>query len=446
MRDFPEAAASGFMTTTSLNIWLVRDYEPLPVDPGDRRLMRMGMLAQTLAARGHRTTWFTSTFDHQHRRQRSGADQAISAGENLTVQMFRAPGYRRTIGPARIWHNICFGRAFRAFAGASAERPDVVVADIPTTEAAREAARFACDRAIPLLVQVRDLWPDFFADFSPRPVRPLVRLASRPLDAQVGFACRNATSIVGISPEYLRWGQTKGGRISEWDRVFPLGYRAEPAGTADEDRAALERMGVAPGDRVVAFVGSWGASYDLENVLATARLLSDRPDIRLVIAGDREARPELAARLGALPNVRLPGWLSGGEIGALLRRAEIGLLPYVANAPQGLPNKAFEYLAYGAYQLSTIGGELAQLYEWTQAGAVVAEGGPSALSAAVRSVIDDPSIAARRGERLRIFSEHYDAAAIYAALADHIEMVAASRAGAGVRRNDEPAGSAVDTR
>ena len=48
----------------SLRIWIIKIGEPVPVCPGNYRLMRAGMLAQIAVNRGHDVLWWTSAFEH----------------------------------------------------------------------------------------------------------------------------------------------------------------------------------------------------------------------------------------------------------------------------------------------------------------------------------------------------------------------------------------------
>jgi colanic acid biosynthesis glycosyl transferase WcaI len=404
-----------------LDIWLIRDLEPLPTDPGGRRLMRAGMLAQALARRGHQTTWFTSSFDHYQKRQRSERDERLSPQPNLTIEVFRGPGYARNVSVARILHNRSFAGRWRRFAEASVARPDVVVTDIPTTEAAAVVVRFTRENEIPTVLSVRDLWPDFFVDYLPPMLRPLARPFVIPLDRQARYAAAHATSLIGISDQYLEWGRRKGARApGDLDRVFPLGYDARPQPGQAEIDAFRRRLGLGARS-VVSFVGSWGRTYDLELVRAAAETLVSRDDIVFVVAGDKDTQPALRDALARLPNVVLPGWLGADEIAALVGSSAIGLLPYQPNAPQGLPNKVFEYMAYGAYQLATLEGELASFYERAGAGEVCGRDLVPGIVAALPAALDP----ARRAARIAEFERHYSADAVYGAMVDHIERVAA---------------------
>lgn len=383
--------------------------------------MRAGMLAAALAERGHETVWFTSSFDHYQKRQRPGGDQTIHAAPNLTIEVLSGPGYMRNVSLRRIAHNRAFARRWRAYADASAAPPDILLPDLPTTQEAQAAVAFGRKNGIPSVLSIRDLWPDFFLDYLPAAVRPLARPFVGVLDAQARYACANATSIVGISENYLAWGRAKGRRApSELDRVFPLGYAARPRPDADAVAAFRARLGV--GERaIVSFVGSWGRTYDLDLVRRVAEQLAAREDLAFVVSGDKDTRPALRDAFARLPNVVLTGWLSADEIALLVSASAIGLLPYQPNAPQGLPNKVFEYMAYGAYQLATLEGEIAPFYARTGAGQAVGRDLAGAIPAAL-SIALDP---AKRAERIAVFESRYSAAAVQSGLVDHIEHVAA---------------------
>jgi hypothetical protein len=380
--------------------------------------MRAGMLAAALAARGHETVWFTSSFDHYQKRQRPGGDQTIAAAPNLTIEVLAGPGYTRNVSLRRIAHNRHFARRWREHAEASAAPPDILLPDLPTTQEAQAVVEYGRRNGIPTVLSIRDLWPDFFLDYLPGPLRPLARPFVGVLDAQARYACANATSLVGISDDYVAWGRAKGDRApSDLDRVFPLGYAARPQ--PDDAAVAAFRASLGAGDKpIVSFVGSWGRTYDLDLVRAAA---AQHPELAFVVTGDKDTQPALRDAFARLPNVVLTGWLSADDIAVLVSASAIGLLPYQPNAPQGLPNKVFEYMAYGAYQLATLEGEIGRFYAETGAGQAVGRDLAAAIPAALRVALNRM----KRAERIALFERHYSADAVYGGLVDHIERVAA---------------------
>ncbi len=407
-----------------MRIFVVCDHEPLPSDPGDRRLMRAGMLTEALAAAGHETTWFTSSFDHYRKRQRSSENESLPLAPNLTARILAVPGYRANISLARIAHNAAFaGAAARALRESG--RPDVVVAAIPATDSTEVAVRFAKEQGIPSVVDIYDPWPDSFR----KVLSPIQYLVASPvialLDRQVRRACAEATSLVGVSDAYLQWGQQKGARHGRngADRVFPLSYSPHAIPEGAERAAFLARLGIRPGDRVVSFVGSWGATHDMSLLVSAAAAFADRDDVKFVFAGDAESQPAIRASLRQLPNVTLPGWLDATDIAMLLSRSDIGLLPYRQGAPQDLPNKVFEYMAYGAYQIGTLHGEAEAVYTSTGAGRTVAANG-DAMAGAIRDALHNPQVAAGRDARIAAFRSNYSGPAAYALMVEHIEQVA----------------------
>jgi glycosyltransferase involved in cell wall biosynthesis len=407
-----------------VNIWLVRDLEPIPTDPGDRRLMRAGMLALALAARGHATTWFTSSFDHYQKRQRADRDATVRPVPNLTIEVFRGPGYRRNVSLARIAHNRSFAQRWRQYAEASTNKPDILVTDIPTTEAAEAVVKFAKENGIPTVLSIRDLWPDFFVDYLPVPLRPFARPFIAPLDRQARYAAANATSLIGISDNYLAWGLEKAGRSrAELDKVFPLGYRRLEHPGEDPLRAFRARFSLEK-KSIVSFVGSWGKTYDLDLVLKVARDLRIRDDLVFVLAGDPTERPELRDAFLTLPNVVLTGWLSAVDISVLLSVTAVGLLPYHANAPQGLPNKVFEYLAYGTDQITTLKGELSAFLIENGVGRY-SEPTSHALVRSITEAVREANDGDAWQRRIHLFEGRYSADAVYGGMVDHIEQVAA---------------------
>jgi hypothetical protein len=54
-----------------MRVWLITVGEPLPLDGPGERMLRTGILAAFLAARGHEVVWWSSSFDHVRKRQRS---------------------------------------------------------------------------------------------------------------------------------------------------------------------------------------------------------------------------------------------------------------------------------------------------------------------------------------------------------------------------------------
>src|SRR5262249_36225717 len=151
------------------------------------------------------------------------------------------------------------------------EQPDVILASLPTVELALSAVKYGQQRGVPVILDMRDMWPDIFVDHAPSVIRPGVRMLLSTFFADARPACAGATAITGITDDFLSWGLRRGGRSkSEWDRVFPLAYLTEPPRTEQlrEADAFWDELKIGDEDCVTAcFIGTMNHQYQLDGVL-----------------------------------------------------------------------------------------------------------------------------------------------------------------------------------
>ena len=419
------------LNDTSLDIWIWRDCEPIPSDPGNPRLMRAGMLAQALVEAGHQVRWFNSNFDHYHKRWREEGAGSFEIVPKMILELVNGIGYSSNTALKRFLHNHICARKSRQRAheivAKTGRRPDIMVMDMPMPEMAHAGVRLAKEWDIPSVLSIRDLWPDFFTKF----LSPTNALLAAPLisfmDWQIRTACRDSTSIVGISQGYLDWALTKAGHPArDEDVIFPLGYSPVfEQNKADSLGTLFKSKGIDPTKTLVTFVGSWGKTYDLNFLLDVAMKLKKYEDIQVVIAGGGEQKDLVEKRALSLENVVLPGWLSGQEIGDLLAVTSVAVAPYTASAPQGMPNKLFEYMSAGLYQVTTLEGESADLLNSQNIGNAVPLGNPDAFSDAIHDGIKFMNTTGERARIQKYFDENFHANSIYRDYTKHLESLVA---------------------
>lgn len=346
-----------------MKIWFTEIGEPLPLEP-DARLLRYGQISRQLVRRGHEVTWWSSTFLHARKRHFAEADGVYDV-DGVTLRLLHGPGYRRNVSVARIRHQRAFAKAF-ARAAAGQPSPDIIISPVPTIEVATEAIRYGRRLGVPVVVDIRDEWPDEFLLPLPKTMRPLGRLALAPYYRMMRNVCAGAAAIVGVSERQLGYGLRFAGRPKgPLDRVIAHGYSAEPV--APEALAAAQdwwaERGIAPGPLTACFFGTLGTVFNIDLVIAAVRRLAGKIDLRVVICGDGPARAEFERLAADLPSVIFPGWVGNSQIAALMAMSDIGLAPYGPSDDKrmSLPNKPFEYMAGGLPILSSIEGELVEL-------------------------------------------------------------------------------------
>jgi glycosyltransferase involved in cell wall biosynthesis len=418
--------------------WIVCTGEVLPIDRGNQRPLRAGMLCSELRKRGHAVTWWASTFSHAAKQLRYSRTTAISATEGVQLNLLHGAAYRNNVSFGRLKNHFQLAREFRRETG-QVPAPDVILCAWPTIELGLECVRYGQNHGVPVVLDIRDLWPDIFLDVAPRPLRSLARFALSPYFRAMRAALRGCTAIVGSSEAYLKWGLENGRRArTEADAVFELGYQ-EPAFSECELREAsesLRSLGVDETRTICWFLGTFGDTYDLQPVLDAARILNVTANskIQIVLSGAGDRRKHWENQSRGLNNVIFTGWLNGPGIASMMKMARVGLAAYRKNAPQSLPNKLFEYMAAGIPIVSSLSGECVDFLRAHDCGLSYKSGDVSTLLASLHVLTSNEDYRQRLGANAhRAFRRHYSASQLYGRMARHLEQVSAASRSASIR-------------
>lgn len=410
-----------------MNIWLLHVGEELPVDENPR-LFRYGHLAEALADRGHYVLRWAPTFQHARKKQRFNWDALIEVRPGYHIQFVHTAGYNRNVSWGRFRSYQQLAKHFARLAPTH-KRPDLIVSGVPSPQWCNAALEFAAPRSVPVVVDVRDLWPDIFLTAAPSFLRPAVRPLLSSLFAQSQSICQRAAAITAVSQSYLDWGLKNADRqATAADRVFTLGY--QPHDLSDDQLALktgwLRAAGVDPQKTIACFFGLFEKSYDLSTVLGAARALQVAGDDRLqfVICGQGSKQASVIREASELDNVVLPGWVDPATIAALMRLSRIGLAAYTPDALQSLPNKPFEYMAGRLAVVSSLPGELAQLLDQHRCGMTYRPGDSRALADCLAQLADNPAeLRDLRNNAYQSFDTHYRSRSIVEQMAEHLESV-----------------------
>ena len=410
-----------------MRIWLITVGEPLPTDPGMPRLLRTGIFANILTKRGHNVTWWTSTFDHSSKSQRLPVDAVVEIN-NIQIRMLHGCGYGKNVSLRRFLDHEIVACKFRS-AARTVPRPDIILCSYPTIELSRETMRYGLTHRIPVLLDIRDLWPDVIFDVLPSRLHWAGQTALSWLSAQARYALGRCTGIIGVSEKYLVWGLTYARRARQLhDGVYPLGYviPESDVATAALTKEKLATVGVDASKLIMWYVGTLGRTYDLVPVMRAARVFQERKQegVQFVISGVGDAAQRLHEEASELTNVIFTGWIGATEIAWLRQHAAIGLQPYAAGAPQGLANKLFEYISAGLPVVSSLRGENEALLREYGCGVTYAAGDTEDFLAKLQPLLVNPALRAEMGRRAqRVFEENYSAEKVYGGLASHLEHV-----------------------
>lgn len=419
--------------TRLLNVWLVQIGEEIPTDPGPPRLLRTGILARHLVARGHRVTWWNASVNHQQKLQRSEATTAFDTPFGYRQVLLHGRLYSRHVSIARMLSHRENAAAFRAWS-AREPRPDVVVCGYPTIELAAAVAAYATANRVPLIVDFRDMWPDLIESQLSQAARIMGWPLFRHWYGEQRRIVQQATSIIGITEPFVDWALRRGGRArGPLDRAFHL---ATDTQTPDADTLSAadarwrERGLGARGEHfVMAFAGTLSARLDIGTVVKAAVQLdaSERTSVRLVCCGRGDQDAELRALAAGCDHILFPGWVGSAEIHALLSLSDVGVLPYPSSPDfhMSYPNKVGEYLGAGLPVMTCLDGLTRDLLAERGIGHFFTSGDVGSAVACLRTLLANrDALAAQRPRARQTFDDLFNPGIIYTRFCDHVETVA----------------------
>jgi glycosyltransferase involved in cell wall biosynthesis len=415
-----------------MNVWLVTIGEPLP-HPGTKnpRLLRTGILAGMLADHGHRVVWWTSTYDHSHKKSIAEDGSSIRGRGDVEIRLFSGYPYKKNVSISRVKNHVQVANKIATAFQLDAHSPDIIVCSYPILELCTASLDYARPRGIPVIIDVRDLWPDIFMDHVPIPFRFFLKFALRPMLRTSHRIFREATSITGITEDFVTWALQRGQRQkSSWDLAFPMGYSSIPPSPENLARADQfwNEQGLSENHEktIACFIGTIGKQFDLSTVIAAFQILNQRTDrLKLVLAGTGEHLATFVHQARHFPNIIFPGWIDSAQIYSLLRRSSFGIdpLPDRFDFRLTINNKAIEYLSAGLVLLTSPDrGTLHELITKENCGLSYPPGGAQALAGAIESLISDGKRKKTMADNASsLFQRMFAAERVYDGMITHME-------------------------
>lgn len=254
-------------------------------------------------------------------------------------------------------------------------------------------------RRVPLVFEVRDLWPEFAID---------MRVLTNPIAIRVArwlesFLYRRADHFIVNSPAYRDYLVNKG--IAA-EKITFISNGVDPAMFEEIESGEAFRASLNLVDKfIVTYAGALGIANDIYCILDAAERLQDQPDIRFVLVGSgkEEANLRQAAERRNLNNVIFAGCFPKSRMREVLAGSNVCLatLQDIPMFSTTYPNKVFDYMAAARPTILGIDGVIREVIEAADGGLFVPPGNAEQLAAAVRTLRDDPERCTRLGENAR---------------------------------------------
>jgi glycosyltransferase involved in cell wall biosynthesis len=414
---------------TRRTIWLLQDGEPLPID-SDARLMRTGEQAVVLLKRGYDVTWWTSRFSHNLKAFRQHPHTTCELGDSYRIVLLDGNGYPSNMSLKRMLHYRAIAAHFTRIAE-TCPRPSLILASYPSPELCEAGSDYARRHGVPFVFDIRDPWPDIFAEYLPEGLRWAIKPVSRHYHRKIRSIARNADGLVAVSQGMFAWGLEHSGRAARTtDRIIPIGFRRRSTRVWTIPERFTEESPL-----VCLFATTCGRSYDGHSLVAAARRLEERGErrIKFVVSGDGEMRKSWMEMARGLKTIVFTGWISNQELQAHFERAHVGLVLLTGGITRyWLGNKIFEYMASSLALVNNVGGEASDLVGQHGLGANVPAGDSTALADVLAGLANDPvKVNALMTNSIKVFLEHFDREHVLEKYVDYLDQFIARSEGVG---------------
>jgi glycosyltransferase involved in cell wall biosynthesis len=361
--------------------------------------------------RGHQVTVVTCAPSHPAGvvypgyRNRLRQREVIDGVEVVRVITYVAPNQ----GTLRRTLNYLSYMASATFFALFLPRPDVIVATSPQFFCGWAGVIASRLRGVPLVLEIRDLWPESIEAVEALRGRPLLRALGW-LERRMYAAARQVVTVGDGYRERLLARGVPAERIS----VIMNGIDLAMFRPRERDAGLARRLGLEH-RFVVGYSGTIGMASGLDVVLRAAELLRrrGRDDVRLLLVGDGAERQQLEAeaRRRGLENVVFTGRQDRGLVPAFLSLCDACLV-HLRKAElfeTVMPSKIFEAAGVARPLILGVGGEARSLMERAGCGIAMEPENAEELVEAILRLAGDPRLRESLGRAGRAYVEaHHD--------------------------------------
>lgn len=403
-----------------MHIWLISAFEPTPAD--NTRPMRFMGIADAAIQRGHKVTFFTTTFKHSNKTQRYNKTTYEVVKEGVYELVFvHSKSYQKNISIKRMLAHYDLADHLMIEIKKQKEKPDAIFISLPPLSTVSKVCRWARSNSIPVIVDIIDPWPEVFIKAFPSKIQKLVKLALQPFYNKFQNIIKHSSGVTAISEQYIKWAEQFG--LNGKPKAFF--YPAIQFDHINQVFQRFEKEGITKGKKLrIIYAGSLSSSYDIPTILSAAELIQKKyPDeTEFAIAGTGPQEELIKQTKGS--NVVYLGWLGQEEIYKEFYLSHLGLTQHVKGATQSVTYKLFDYLSAGLPVLNSLESEMADIIIKNKVGFHNKSGDAKMLASNIEKFFNDKTLlASYKNNALELTARQGDAKIVYDNLVQFIETV-----------------------
>jgi len=372
--------------------------------------VRLSRLAKLLHQRGHEVTVLTTMPHYPVGRIRDGYRGKFSMKEERDGLTIIRVWLWATESPRisqRLISQVSFMFALM-IRGMFINKADVALLENQPVFTALAGWGICKLKGTPYIANVSDFWPEYLLTVGVlHEHHPLYRL----FKLFVNITQRQAAGII-VLHEPLR--DSIEARIGQLQNLHVI-YNAVDLTRFQPhlDTLAFIKQHHLPDKKLILFAGTFGTHIDFDTMMTAAAALHDREDVFFLLVGTGGQREKIQMMLEQpiYQHVSWIGWLDHDQMPLAWSAAYLAFWAIYDSDlyRHTLQSKTFEAMASGTPAVIAIEGLTAEVIQRSRSGETVAFGDAPALAAAIRQLLDNPSLRDEYSRNARAYAEtHFD--------------------------------------
>jgi glycosyltransferase involved in cell wall biosynthesis len=391
-----------------MNIWIINPYGNIPGE--DWRTYRTTLIANAFAAEGHQVVSWVSNIQHRSKELRATSWKDVQVNDHYLIKIVPSVPYQKHISWARIQYERTYARNLKQYVQAQSTlaQPDLIILGEPALFISDIILDVVKLQKCPLIVDVLDLWPELFSILLPKKLSFLARLIFAPLYYKRKKLFQKADGLMAVAKDYLALAQRDHPQAPSAVVYCGLELNEIKVDPGDKfENKILQQLIKMPNQIWVVYAGTLGPNYDIQTIVACAKLLAvQAPHVQFIIAGDGELR-NLVNQPQA--NLVYVGSLSSKDVTLLYQQCDIGLSSYVDGSTVSMPLKAYDYFAAGLPLVNSLHRDLGNFVAERNVGLQYEAEDPAAMAAAIMQLANDENLRKKMRINALSLADDFDA-------------------------------------
>ena len=371
---------------------------------------------------GHEVVLWSSALDHRTKTHRSRQYKMIKINKNLEIRLIPSCGYTNHIGIRRLIDHAMMGWNLREILKRNHIVPDIAFIGYPPIETAAVMTKWLNKKNVPVMLDVKDLWPLIFLDKIPSIFKPFARILFHPYFYLARKVMKEADGISSMSNSFLEWCLSFSNKVkSKKNKIVRL---TTPESKFEKKEIILSNswwneLGIIKNAPKVFFTGTFSKAFDFEKIFIAAKLLKN---CQFILCGHGPVLDDVKRCMHGLPNVYFPGWINRSQLESLARMSIATLAPYknIQNFTLNIPNKIVDSLLLGLPILTPLKGEVENLVNKYNVGIIYKDG--KSLANAISYLMDDYDLQRKMSLKARkLYNREFEFHKTYNTLVKHLE-------------------------